>query len=139
MARKSQPADLDMTPMIDVVFQLIIFFVVTITIQQEYNRTIELQDGPHGPEIKGDDQEKAFIIEIDRNGWVSMHNAQVSDKTLYSLLKNRYKRHGEFPILIRGDRRASHKSIRKVMDICTSVGLWRINFVVMKEKKRKRR
>ena len=49
MARKSQenPA-LDMTPMIDVVFELIIFFVVTLTEAQKKDDTIELEDGRHG-------------------------------------------------------------------------------------------
>ena len=49
MARKSQenPA-LDMTPMIDVVFELIIFFVVTLTEAQRKDETIELEDGQHG-------------------------------------------------------------------------------------------
>ena len=49
MARKSQenPA-LDMTPMIDVVFELIIFFVVTLTEAQRKDETIELEDGKHG-------------------------------------------------------------------------------------------
>ena len=46
MARKAQenPA-LDMTPMIDVVFELIIFFVVTLTEAQKKDETIELEDG----------------------------------------------------------------------------------------------
>ena len=49
MARKSQenPA-LDMTPMIDVVFELIIFFVVTLTEAQKKDESIELEDGRHG-------------------------------------------------------------------------------------------
>ena len=49
MGRKAQenPA-LDMTPMIDVVFELIIFFVVTLTEAQKKDETIELEDGKHG-------------------------------------------------------------------------------------------
>ena len=37
-----------MTPMIDVVFELIIFFVVTLTEAQKKDETIELEDGKHG-------------------------------------------------------------------------------------------
>ena len=46
MGRKAQenPA-LDMTPMIDVVFELIIFFVVTLTEAQRKDDTIELRTG----------------------------------------------------------------------------------------------
>ncbi|MBR2940506.1 MAG: biopolymer transporter ExbD [Kiritimatiellae bacterium] len=49
MSRKSQEnPQLDMTPMIDVVFELIIFFVVTLTEAQKKDETIELEDGRHG-------------------------------------------------------------------------------------------
>ena len=49
MARKAQEnPQLDMTPMIDVVFELIIFFVVTLVEAQRKDETIELEDGRHG-------------------------------------------------------------------------------------------
>ncbi len=49
MARKAQEnPQLDMTPMIDVVFELIIFFVVTLVEAQKKDETIELADGKHG-------------------------------------------------------------------------------------------
>ena len=57
MARKTQenPA-LDMTPMIDVVFELIIFFVVTLTEAQKKDETIELEDGQHGIVLTPEEQ-----------------------------------------------------------------------------------
>ena len=49
MGRKPQQnPQLDMTPMIDVVFELIIFFVVTLVEAQKKDETIELEDGQHG-------------------------------------------------------------------------------------------
>ena len=49
MGRKPQEnPQLDMTPMIDVVFELIIFFVVTLVEAQKKDETIELEDGQHG-------------------------------------------------------------------------------------------
>ena len=41
---RNDDGELDMTPMIDIVFQLIIFFIVTITITKEVNPEIELPD-----------------------------------------------------------------------------------------------
>ena len=52
MARKEQlNPQLDMTPMIDVVFELIIFFVVTLTQCRAKDETIRLEDGRHGIEL----------------------------------------------------------------------------------------
>jgi biopolymer transport protein ExbD len=37
------------------------------------------------------------------------------------------------PVLIRADAQATHADVRKAMDACTSVGLWRIKFVALKK------
>ena len=50
-ARENDGASLDMTPMIDVVFQLIIFFVVTLKTADTVNPDIVLEYGKNGPEL----------------------------------------------------------------------------------------
>jgi biopolymer transport protein ExbD len=136
MSRRQQgPAgDVDMTPMIDVVFQLIIFFIVTIKLDQDVNEDIILEDAKHGPAIEKEDP-RTMVVEVDRRGWISIHGAQLSPRKFLNIMKARYARHGQFPVLIRGDLRARHKDIRAVMDICTSVGIWKISFAAVKEKK----
>ena len=136
MARKvrSEGCSVDMTPMIDVVFQLIIFFIVTIKMEQEFNPDIELGESKHGPAIE-EKEPRTMVVEVDRRGWISIHGAQLSRGKFQKIMKARYRRYGEFPVLIRGDYRARHVDIRAVMDICTSVGIWRINFAAIKERK----
>ena len=46
--RDSSGCDVNMTPMIDVVFQLIIFFVVTLKMSDDKDTTIKLEDGKAG-------------------------------------------------------------------------------------------
>lgn len=133
-ARRSEDAAIDLTPMIDVVFQLIIFFVVTITISKDFNKDITLEKAPRGPIIEGDDP-RTFVIEVDRRGWISINNAQLTLPKLRELLQRRYNRYGEFPVMIRGDYRTQHRDIRAVMDLCTEVGMWRVSFVAIQEKK----
>lgn len=136
MAKKHrEDAQLDMTPMIDVVFQLIIFFIVTIKMDDQMNEDIVLEDSKHGPILEEVDP-KTVIIEIDKRGWVTMHGAPVKIKVLYTMLRNKYGKYGAFPILIRADYRTKHKDIKTVMDTCTQVGLWRINFAAVQEHKR---
>jgi biopolymer transport protein ExbD len=127
-------SEVDMTPMIDVVFQLIIFFIVTIKMDQDVNKEIELPPSPRGPMIEEEDP-RTMIVEVDQHGWISIRGAQLSHQQFLNIMRARYKRFGEFPVLIRGDRRAEHKHIKAVMDICTSANLWRINFAAIKEKK----
>jgi len=127
-------SEVDMTPMIDVVFQLIIFFIVTIQLEQDVNEQVELAMAPAGPPITEEDP-RTMVVEVDQRGWISIRGAQLTHRHFANIMKNRFKKFGEFPVLIRGDRRARHEDIRAVMDICTSVGIWRINFAAIKEKK----
>ena len=52
--RSSEQCEIDMTPMIDVVFQLIIFFVVTLKMTTDVNPDIVLEDGKHGVTLTQD-------------------------------------------------------------------------------------
>ncbi len=59
-AKKKMPeADLDITPMIDVTFLLLIFFMVTSTMQKE--PPVKIPEAKHGV---GVDQKKAVIVSI---------------------------------------------------------------------------
>ncbi|MBN2302235.1 MAG: biopolymer transporter ExbD [Lentisphaerae bacterium] len=131
--RSNEGCEIDMTPMIDVVFQLIIFFIVTIKMEEQ-KADIELEMAKHGPIIKDEDP-RTMVIEVDKRGWIYMHGTPVNLRQFQAIMKNRYKRHGQFPVLIRGDKATQHKDIRSIMDVCTGIGIWRINFAAIKEKK----
>ena len=130
--RSSEVCELDMTPMIDVVFQLIIFFIVTIKMDEHKNEDIVLEDARQSPVYKGDDP-RTLVIEVDKRGWISMHGAQLTNTQLKRIIKGRFNKLGPFPIMIKADKRTLHKDVRNVMDICTEVGLWRIDFAAVKD------
>ncbi len=130
---------MDMTPMIDVVFQLIIFFVVTLKMTTDVNPDIILEDGKHGVTITQDKTPPTTLeIELDRKGRISIHNATLSEGQLREILRARVNRIGrEFPVLIRADRRTQHEKVKRIMDICTGpgVGIWKLSFVAVQEHK----
>ena len=136
--RKSSSAgsDLNMTPMIDVVFQLIIFFVVTLKMTQDENQDIELEDGKNGPIVK-EMPPQTMIIEVARNGRISIHNATITERKLRELLQARVNRfrNASFPVLIRADYRTKHRDVKRVMDACTGSGIWKLSFVAIQEHK----
>lgn len=126
--------ELDMTPMIDVVFQMIIFFIVTIKMDENVNEEIVLEDAKEGPLYEGEDP-RTMIIEVDRRGWLSINNVQLSKGKLQDIIQGRYRRFGTFPVLVRADRNTEHRHVRAIMDLCTEVGIWQIDFAAIKEKK----
>jgi len=141
--RNQEGCELNMTPMIDVVFQLIIFFIVTITMATEKNEEIQLAGAPHGKPMedenkKGDTAPSLMLIlEVDRKGRVSINNAPLSYKDLQNVLRRRRSKFSnqQFPLMIRADYRTDHRFIRPVMDICANEGFGRISFVAIKDPK----
>ena len=146
MARKPQenPA-LDMTPMIDVVFELIIFFVVTLTEAQKKDETIELEDGKHGIVLTPDElpptQMQIDIASRDKNGKplpkgrISMGDREITPAEIGKRVKERMRKYGEFPVLIRADFNCRHEAVARVMNACTENGIWKISFVAVQEDK----
>ena len=144
MGRRPQenPA-LDMTPMIDVVFELIIFFVVTLTESQKTDETIELEDGTNGIVLTPEELPPTHM-QIDvairdtkgnrlRHARISMADREISTSELQRRVEDKKKRIGEFPILIRADYDTPHSEIAKVMNACTSAGIWKISFMAIYE------
>ncbi|MFO7871632.1 MAG: biopolymer transporter ExbD [Kiritimatiellia bacterium] len=134
--RKSELAELNLTPMIDVVFQLIIFFIVTIHIEENINEDITLPPAPHAPLLQSEERDpRTLVIEVGRHGWLYLHGTPVKVPLLQRMIQNRYNKYGEFPVLIRADLSTRHKHVRRVMDMCSAIGLWQVQFVAIKEEK----
>ena len=146
MARKSQenPA-LDMTPMIDVVFELIIFFVVTLTEAQKKDETIELEDGKHGivltPEELPPTHMQIDIASRDKKGKtlpkgrITMGDREITPDEIGRRVKERMRKVGEFPVLIRADYNCRHEAVARVMNAVTANGIWKISFMAVGEDK----
>ena len=144
MARKSQenPA-LDMTPMIDVVFELIIFFVVTLTEAQKKDETIELEDGQHGialtPEELPPTHMQIDIASRDKKGKtlprgrITMGDREITPDEISRRVKERMRKVKYFPVLIRADYNCRHEVVARVMNAVTEAGIWKISFMAVGE------
>ena len=141
MARKTnENPQLDMTPMIDVVFELIIFFVVTLTQANAKDETVRLEDGKHGIELTPDELPPThLIVDVARTGRISMCDVTITPAELGRRVKERMRRYGEFPVLIRADYRAKHKAVADVMNACTMNGIWKLSFVAVYDRKSEQR
>jgi biopolymer transport protein ExbD len=140
MARKPhENPSLDMTPMIDVVFELIIFFVVTLVEAQKKDETIELEDGRHGIVLTPEELPPThMMIDIGmRKGKprISMGDRDITPDEIGRRVKERMRKIGEFPVMIRADFQVPHYAVARVMNACTANGIWKISFVAVGEDK----
>ncbi len=133
--RELDESSLDMTPMIDCVFQLMIFFIVTINISEIKDKEVRLELGAHGPEIESGQgaNVSALIVDVNRSGRISLNNMDITTDQLKNRVRSRLNTQGNtFQVWVRGDARAKHYMIRRVMDACTDAGVGKVSFVAIK-------
>ena len=135
MRKQYADAKLDMTPMIDVVFQLIIFFVVTAAMQDKAMETnVRMAMAPNGP-IESVKDPRTVTVDVVEDGTIQIMKTRLSEGQLFTVLNNARKTSGQStPVVIRGDLLAKHEAVKRVMDICGKAGLWKIRFAALKER-----
>lgn len=137
MARKPQEnPKAEMTPMIDVVFQLMIFFVVTIKQEDIFSKLNCNRPAPStGPATAKDDI--TFEIEIGRrydnspNGVILYKKREVKRTELNTLLKDIARVSKKTPIIIRCAEDSPHKALVDVLDICYGNELFSVSVFTM--------
>lgn len=127
-----------MTPMIDVVFQLIIFFVITANMQDErLDQILTLAMAPNSKIVETKDP-REVNIDVDRAGRIMINRKRLSQASLTVILNQARGKWGrEVPVTIRGDGQTKHDAIRQAMDACTEAGLYKIKFGAIKERAEK--
>lgn len=122
--RQSRDNDsVNLTPLIDVVFLLLIFFMVSTTFTKETHLSIDL------PEAEGEaneqDAEAPLDILITAEGDYSVNGRSlVNNKivTLKSALEKASEGNHELPLTITADAKAPHESVVRAMDAAGQLG-----------------
>ena len=121
--------------LIDVVFLLIIFFVITAAVDAEVvDQTVKLAQAKYSkPPEKVDP--RTFIINVRANGTVSVGLGQkVTLADLNRELKSIRKKSGnEFPILIRADGSTQYNKVKLVTDEVLKSGLYKVKLSAQKK------
>ncbi|MBC8405603.1 MAG: biopolymer transporter ExbD [Planctomycetes bacterium] len=113
---------LNLTPMIDVVFLLLIFFMLATTFMDP-ERDINL-DLPKASDIgTSAEQSEELVINVMRDGSVVVGGAQLDDNGLLATLRQAALKDAERQVTIRGDRMTRHENIVKCMNLCGTAGL----------------
>ena len=124
--RKKRGTAVDLTPMIDVVFQLILFFLVSTTfaILPAINVNLPESSTAQGAEIAG------ITISMQSNGKMWFNDEQVSFSTLGKKLASfdtGGKKKEEYPVTLEADENVTNGSVVKVFDVLRSQGFVSVN------------
>ena len=126
---RPQNADINLTPLIDVVFLLLIFFMVSTTFKDEARLRVQL---PQAQGEQAPDKEPEHIrLVIDQSGSYYVDDRAVVDRqhlTLVRALTGALGERKDLPVLIQADANTPHQAVMTALDAAAEVGLTRIAF-----------
>lgn len=125
------PSDLELAPMIDVVFLLLIFFIVTWQFARfERDMDISVPAAEQADNTKKTVGE--IILNVREDGTVILNGATVTSPELLSRLRAISEAYPDQAVILRGDSQADFQHIIGVLDLIKQAGIWNVAFAATK-------
>ena len=121
--------EINLTPLIDVVFLLLIFFMVTTSFRDEGRLRLQLP----AADAEALPAEESALIEvmIDRAGRFYVNRRALADadlETLQQALRDALGDARERPLVIKADAHTPHQAVMRVLDAAGQLGLTQVAF-----------
>ncbi|MDO9371282.1 MAG: biopolymer transporter ExbD [Gammaproteobacteria bacterium] len=119
--RRDEP-ELNLIPLVDILFVVLIFFIVTTTFNRDAGITLTLPEASAGAEAK---QDTTLGIVIDAEGRYYINQQQVvntSPETLKRALQQVAAELHDAPVVISADAKTPHQAVITAMDVARQLG-----------------
>ena len=118
-----------MAPLIDVIFQQLIFFMLTSSFIMQPGIRINLPRAETTESVR----EQEVFVSVSEKGVIFFRDNPVTPEQLASLLSRESSRSVGVVLILKGDRMSQHGDVVKVMDIARRSGINRIAIATMPE------
>ena len=119
---RREEADINLTPLIDVVFLLLIFFMVSTTFTRETQLSIDLPEAQGQPQESTEEQIEILVAE---SGRYRVNGQALVDTRMRTLQAAIYKISAgdtTLPMIITADAQAAHQDVVRAMDAAGQMG-----------------
>lgn len=136
----AQDDEINLAPLIDCVFLLLIFFMVATTMQPRPEKLDTIKElevavpQSLSPDLPAPGA-KAFVVVVDAKGQAYRQSGErLSTTDLHRVLKDLARQSPDRPVSIAGDANAPHRSIAHLVDLCHFVGIRQVGLRVQDKK-----
>ncbi len=124
---EAKGAEMQLAPMIDVVFLLLVFFIVSwnfAKFEAEVNVSVpETEETDSPQQAQGE-----IVIGVTEDGTVRVNNQLMGQDELYFRLERIATLFPKQPVILRAEERTDYVHVMNVLDTCQKAGIWNVAF-----------
>ena len=123
-AQEEEESEINLTPMLDVVFIMLIFFIVTASFIKEAGLDVNRPDAP----VTEAQPEKAnILVAIDANDDIWIDRRLIDPRAVRANIERLHAENPEGSVVIQPNRRSTNKTLVTVMDAARQAGVYNIS------------
>ncbi len=132
---KEENVEVNLTPLIDVVFLLLIFFMVSTTFDRHAKLKVSL---PEASTKATQQQDNPLVLSIDAKGNYFLNDRQIVNQQLKTLkqailktISSSNMNIADVALVLRADANTPHQSVVRAMDAASQIGLTRLSIATV--------
>ncbi len=125
--------EINLTSLIDVVFLLLIFFMVSTTFERQSLISLQL---PEASSAQTESLPELIELVVTEDGRLFIDDSQLADDrraTIQAAIAERFRAQPEATLVIRADAEAAHRLVVRVMDAAAAEGIERLTIAAVEE------
>ncbi|MFP8876340.1 MAG: biopolymer transporter ExbD [Myxococcota bacterium] len=122
-AREAEESEVNLTPMLDVVFIMLIFFIVTASFVKEAGIDVNRPDAVTAEKkTKGN-----ILVAITENGQIWIDKRQVDPRALRANIERLFAENPQGSVVIQADKNSKNGLLVQVMDAARLAGVFNVS------------
>ncbi len=132
LKRRGGGAEINMAPLIDMVFLLLIFFLVTTSFSRETGVEVRRPRAVSAQELG----HNSILISITREGQIFMHNRRIALAEMGNLVREQLRGDSNRQVVIIADKSSDTGTLIDVMDECSMAGAKNVSIAAALEREK---
>jgi len=124
MGQENEEDEINLTPMLDVVFIMLIFFIVTASFVKEAGIDVNRPDAPV-TETKPEDANILIVIDMNDDIWIDRR--MIDPRAVRANIERLHAENPKGSVVIQPSRRSTNKMLVQIMDASRSAGVYNIS------------
>ena len=122
--QEEEENEINLTPMLDVVFIMLIFFIVTASLIRESGLDVNRPDAPMS---QSEPQDSNILVAITANDEILIENRTIDPRAVRANIERLHAENPDGSVVIQANKRSTNKMLVTVMDAARQAGVYNIS------------